>query len=44
MHQIGALIDEVLSRVGDTKMYASVAARVEELCKRFPLYPDLQAL
>jgi len=44
MRQIGALIDEVLSRVGDTKMYASVAARVEELCKRFPLYPDLQAL
>jgi glycine hydroxymethyltransferase len=44
MRMIGALIDEVLSKVGDTKMYASVAARVEELCKRFPLYPDLQAL
>ena len=42
MEQIGLLIDEVITRLGDTGVYRSVAARVEELCLRFPLYPELQ--
>ena len=31
-------IDEVLSNANDEKMVASVAKKVEKLCKRFPMY------
>ena len=41
MEQIAGLIDEVITNIGKKDVYTSVAARVEALCKRFPLYPDL---
>ncbi len=41
MAQVGDLINEVLSQIGSTTVYTSVARKVEELCKRFPLYPEL---
>jgi glycine hydroxymethyltransferase len=41
MEFIGELIDEVVSHRGKTDVYASVAKRVESLCARFPLYPEL---
>jgi glycine hydroxymethyltransferase len=42
MEEIGGLIDEVIVNRGKTDVYRSVAARVEALCLRFPLYPELQ--
>lgn len=45
--QIGQLIAEVVDGLrkngdqGDAQVEASVAARVEELCARFPIYPTL---
>jgi glycine hydroxymethyltransferase len=41
MEFIGGLIDEVVSHRGQADLYASVAKRVEVLCSRFPLYPEL---
>jgi glycine hydroxymethyltransferase len=41
MELIGGLIDEVITQRGKTGVYASVAKRVEDLCSRFPLYPEL---
>ncbi len=41
MEFIGGLIDEVVSHRGKTDVYASVAKRIEALCSRFPLYPEL---
>jgi glycine hydroxymethyltransferase len=41
MEEIASLIDRVLSNIGKTDLYASVAAEVAALCGRFPLYPDL---
>jgi glycine hydroxymethyltransferase len=43
MEMIAELINEVIASIGKTSVYASVAARVEELCSRFPLYSELQA-
>jgi glycine hydroxymethyltransferase len=43
MEQVGELINEVLTNIGNTSLYGSVARKVEELCKRFPLYPELQS-
>jgi len=40
---VGGLLNEVISGFGDTKLYASIASRVEELCARFPLYAELPA-
>ncbi len=42
MDYIGDLINEVLTHVGNKAVYQSVARKVEELCTRFPLYPELQ--
>lgn len=41
MEQIAGLIDEVIGAIGKEDVYRSVSQRVEELCLRFPLYPDL---
>jgi glycine hydroxymethyltransferase len=41
MEEIASLINRVLSNIGKTDLYASVAAEVAALCGRFPLYPDL---
>jgi glycine hydroxymethyltransferase len=41
MEFIGGLIDEVVLHRGKTDVYASVAKRIESLCARFPLYPEL---
>ncbi len=42
MEEVGGCINEVLTNLGNTTVYASVARKVEELCARFPLYPELQ--
>jgi glycine hydroxymethyltransferase len=39
MEEIAGMIDEVIMHIGNTETYAAVAKRVEELCRRFPLYP-----
>ncbi len=41
MALVGTLISEVLTNIKSTSTHASVARKVEELCLRFPLYPDL---
>lgn len=41
MEYIAGLIDEVIRNVGKHDVYKSVAKKVEELCVKFPLYPDL---
>jgi len=41
MAEIGALIHEVLTHPQDADVGRTVAGRVEALCKRFPLYPEL---
>ena len=43
MNQVGDFIQEVLSQIGSASVSASVAKRVEELCRKFPLYPELQS-
>ncbi len=43
MHQIAGFINEVLTHMGSAQVYQSVARKVEELCRRFPLYPELQS-
>ncbi len=43
MEFVGDLINEVISNLGKKDVYRSVAGRVEELCKKFPRYPELQA-
>lgn len=42
MEYIGALIDEVITNIGNADVYRSVAQRIEELCVKFPLYVDMQ--
>jgi glycine hydroxymethyltransferase len=42
MRMVAAFIHRVLSHLGDTHVYAAVAADVEHLCRQFPLYPSLQ--
>jgi glycine hydroxymethyltransferase len=42
MEQIGGMIDEVISNIGRTDVYRSIARRIEEMCLRFPLYPELR--
>ncbi len=42
MEYIGELINEVIVNIGKHDVYKSVAKKVEELCKRFPLYAELQ--
>jgi len=43
MVRVAALIDRVLTHMGDKQVYASVSADVEHLCLEFPLYPELLA-
>ncbi len=43
MRQVAAFIDETLRNMGNTKVYADVAAGVAALCAKFPLYPELAA-
>jgi glycine hydroxymethyltransferase len=40
MVQIGALIDRVLTDLGNASVEARVRGEVQELTARFPLYPD----
>jgi glycine hydroxymethyltransferase len=42
MEAVGDLIDEVVRNIGKKDVYASVARKVEQLCLRFPLYPELR--
>jgi len=44
MEQIGGFIEEVIAGMGKAQVYAGVARKVEELCRRFPLYPELQPM
>ena len=41
MEHVADFIHEVLTHMGSPKVYAAVASSVEQLCKRFPLYPEL---
>jgi glycine hydroxymethyltransferase len=43
MEYIGELINEVVTSIGKKDVYVSVAMKVEELCTRFPLYPELHS-
>ena len=38
MRIVGDLIDEVITHIGDAAVYASVKAKVADLCSGFPLY------
>jgi glycine hydroxymethyltransferase len=38
MQQIGGLICDVLGQIENPEIQAQVKAKVEELCRRFPLY------
>ncbi len=40
MEYVGDLINEVLTNMGKADVEQAVAHKVEELCMRFPLYPD----
>jgi len=42
MRYIAELIDRVLTNLGNQSVYAAVRAEVAELCRRFPLYPELE--
>ena len=41
MERISELIDEVITHREDEKVIAKVRKEVEELTKKFPLYPGL---
>ncbi|HEX9006714.1 MAG TPA: serine hydroxymethyltransferase [Bacteroidota bacterium] len=40
MEHVGDLMNEVLANMGKADVEQGVARKVEELCARFPLYPD----
>jgi glycine hydroxymethyltransferase len=42
MRYIAELIDRVLTNLGNESVYTAVRAEVAELCRRFPLYPELE--
>jgi glycine hydroxymethyltransferase len=42
MQDIAAMIDRVVTNVGKKEVYVAVRHDVEILCRRFPLYPELQ--
>jgi len=42
MDQIGDLIARVLASPDDDRALSTVKSEVERLCKKFPLYPELQ--
>jgi glycine hydroxymethyltransferase len=41
MEVIAGFIDKVLSNIGNEKVLSDIKAEVIELCKKFPLYPEL---
>jgi glycine hydroxymethyltransferase len=41
MEFVGEFINEVLTNVGNSQVYAGVAKKVERLCSEFPLYAEL---
>jgi glycine hydroxymethyltransferase len=43
MDTVGDMINEALANVGKKAVYASVAENVRTLCRRFPLYTELQS-
>jgi glycine hydroxymethyltransferase len=43
MVEVAAMIDRVLSRPGNEDVTREVRREVEQLCQRFPLYPELQS-
>ena len=43
MDTIGDMINEVLANIGKKAVYAAVAENVKTLCRRFPLYSELQS-
>jgi len=43
MRHIARLVDRVVSNVGNTDVYAAVKEDVKHFCRRFPLYPTLNA-
>jgi len=43
MDQIGDLIARVLASPEDDRALGMVKDEVERLCRKFPLYPELQA-
>jgi glycine hydroxymethyltransferase len=42
MDQIGDLIARVLATPDDERALGTIKDEVERLCRKFPLYPDLQ--
>jgi glycine/serine hydroxymethyltransferase len=42
MYHFGDLIARVLASPHDDRIIETVKAEVERLCRRFPLYPELQ--
>jgi glycine hydroxymethyltransferase len=42
MEYIGDLINTVITNIGRRETYSAVAQNVEALCRKFPLYPELQ--
>ncbi|MGB6122670.1 MAG: serine hydroxymethyltransferase [Bacteroidota bacterium] len=42
METVAEMIDTVISGIGDSTVGTRIAASVEELCRRFPLYPENQ--
>lgn len=43
MEVIANLINKVLTNIGNHKIYSEVEQDVEKLCRRFPLYPELNS-
>ena len=41
MELIAGFIDRALSNVGNEKVLSDIKADVVELCRKFPLYPEL---
>ncbi len=44
MEQIAELIDRVLTSIGNEEVYAAVRRQVAELCRRFPIYTELEPI
>lgn len=42
MEYVGELINEVVTNMGKTDVYKAVAKKVEDLCSKFALYPQLR--
>ncbi|MFC1613985.1 serine hydroxymethyltransferase [Gemmatimonadota bacterium] len=41
MEQVADMIDAVLTNLGNDSIYREVSGKVEDLCRKFPLYADL---